>query len=410
MRDRKAKIGFYASSDCRPLHPDDNQQKPKKQKTTNEQKTKSWCALTMKIFAKRKKKAAAVASSDEGKDPNQNGVDGTAKDQNNDKAEQAVLELLKMDPATLNAKQRRMIKRYRARNPDDPSPASEGQPEVETEAVAEAEPSVKTEPKSEAVVASSPVHVETKEALSREEDNNNDNNSNDDEDDQQNEDQKDVEQVDESKKSEDDVAEDSITNDATTEKNSTVDANDKDEVDKQKSNPAQVSEEKVRKLLEELNSKQRRKLVRKLDREGASVLAEVHEEAIQLIQGKEADEAKEEAADAQKEKAEESKAADTTKNSKTGKKKKKQDWSSLSPEERMRREEQRRLQKEAADRRQREAISGKGTNKGYKHPLNSERRRANRRKPKWDRKRLQDAPPNEHDTSGFHMRKLQKRY
>ena len=55
-------------------------------------------------------------------------------------------------------------------------------------------------------------------------------------------------------------------------------------------------------------------------------------------------------------------------------------------------EEQRRKQKEAAQRRAR------GDKKdGHRHPLNSERRRANRRKPKW-KKDLKAT--NEHNASG----------
>ena len=97
------------------------------------------------------------------------------------------------------------------------------------------------------------------------------------------------------------------------------------------------------------------------------------------------------------------------------------DLTKLSPEERMRREEQKRLQQEAAKAREVDragiismsttATSGVSTGKSkqHKHPLNSERRRANRRKPKWEPKSSSSAhaaPPNEHDSSGYHMRKI----
>ena len=64
-----------------------------------------------------------------------------------------------------------------------------------------------------------------------------------------------------------------------------------------------------------------------------------------------------------------------TKPTKTTKKK---DWSQLSKEEQERREKQRQMQKEAKERREYEAKTGQISKR---HPLNSERRRANRRKP-----------------------------
>ena len=61
---------------------------------------------------------------------------------------------------------------------------------------------------------------------------------------------------------------------------------------------------------------------------------------------------------------------------KTGK-----DWSLLSKEERDRREKQRQMQKEAAERRKQLDEMDNTTNSIKRHPLNSERRRANKRKP-----------------------------
>jgi hypothetical protein len=72
--------------------------------------------------------------------------------------------------------------------------------------------------------------------------------------------------------------------------------------------------------------------------------------------------------------------------------KKKQNWSHLPDEERVRREKQRQMQKEAAERRAmnlRAAAEGSNgidcNSNSKRHPLNSERRRANRRKPKRTR-------------------------
>jgi hypothetical protein len=150
---------------------------------------------------------------------------------------------------------------------------------------------------------------------------------------------------------------------------------------------------KVKKLLEGLNSKQRRKLMRRLEREGTGILEEVHNEALRL-----AIENKSDAVSADQSDTKQDKGQSVTPSS-SGEKRKR-DWSDLSPEERLRREEQRRKQKEAAERRAKE-----GNVNSKRHPLNSERRRANRRKPKWERKQLVEK---EHDTSGYHMRKITK--
>jgi len=78
--------------------------------------------------------------------------------------------------------------------------------------------------------------------------------------------------------------------------------------------------------------------------------------------------------------------SETTANITVLKKRKGKDWSLLTLEERQRRERQRQMQQEAQERRKSMLESGKFDSslvpgKKYKHPLNSERRRANRRKP-----------------------------
>mmetsp|Transcript_15162 Transcript_15162/g.22346 ORF Transcript_15162/g.22346 Transcript_15162/m.22346 type:complete len:267 (-) Transcript_15162:11-811(-) len=151
-----------------------------------------------------------------------------------------------------------------------------------------------------------------------------------------------------------------------------------------------INEQKARELLDKLNSKSKRKLTRQLEREGSASLKSIYDEASRLIQ-----ELKESSIIEDKE----------GDKSKKRKRSKSADWSSLPAEERLRREEQRRSQKEAAERRARE---GDQPNKKYKHPLNSERRRANRRKPKWSITSKKQQDPNEHDTSGYHMRRLTK--
>lgn len=150
-----------------------------------------------------------------------------------------------------------------------------------------------------------------------------------------------------------------------------------------------IDEEEIKKLIQSLNSKNRRKLTRQLEREGPSALAAIQEEALKL-------------AEAEKP----SVIAVTPPEPEPKGKKRKVDWSTLTPEERMRRQDQQRKQQQAAERRVQNGVGGDAaTSTAHKHALNSERRRANRRKPKWQRM----APPvNTHDTSGFQMRKMTK--
>ncbi|CAB9498959.1 expressed unknown protein [Seminavis robusta] len=155
----------------------------------------------------------------------------------------------------------------------------------------------------------------------------------------------------------------------------------------------------VQNLLQSLNSKQKRKLSRRLEREGSSCLAEVKAEAEALLKG----DPKSPADD------DNNNASTGTSQTVSGKKRKRRrgtaDLSGLTPEERLRREEQRKMQKEAAERR----ANGE-EDASFKHPLNSERRRANRRKPKWAPKKAftQNQDKIEHNASGFHVRKIKK--
>jgi hypothetical protein len=158
-------------------------------------------------------------------------------------------------------------------------------------------------------------------------------------------------------------------------------------------------------VLEKLNSKQKRTLSRKLDRLGKVALEEVEQEANEILDKTIPIEVEP--------KRERTEAASTDKNPssetiepKKKKRKKAADWSSLPPEERLRREDQRRKQQEAAERRAR----GESIKPGHKRPLNSARRRANRRKPKWASKTPSGAPDisdykTDHHSSGFLHRK-----
>jgi hypothetical protein len=135
---------------------------------------------------------------------------------------------------------------------------------------------------------------------------------------------------------------------------------------------------------------------------GAAVLDEVRKEA-NLLAGA-TDE------NSSKKRGQEQVEAGNDEESKGGKKKRRKgevDLSKLPPEERLRREDQKKKQKEAAER----LARGEDKTPGYKHPLNSERRRANRRKPKWKNapkivaKKPFNGEKHEHDTSGFQVRK-----
>ena len=158
-------------------------------------------------------------------------------------------------------------------------------------------------------------------------------------------------------------------------------------------------------VLDKLNSKQKRTLSRKLDRLGTAVLDEVEEEANKILDQTIPMETP--VVVDPKRPAESVSSEQPTKK----KRKKQADWSSLTPEERLRREDQRRKQQEAAERRAR----GEDIKPGHKRPLNSARRRANRRKPKWEKKAPTDRPAigsykQEHHSSGFMVRKNRKEH
>ncbi len=95
-------------------------------------------------------------------------------------------------------------------------------------------------------------------------------------------------------------------------------------------------------MLDTLDSKNKRKLTRQLERDGLSALNAVREEAIKLIE-----EMKEKEVAVVKEQVKVKKPDPEP----ISKKRKRDDWSGLPPEERIRRKEQRRKQEEAAKRR-----------------------------------------------------------
>jgi hypothetical protein len=120
-----------------------------------------------------------------------------------------------------------------------------------------------------------------------------------------------------------------------------------------------MDEEEVKQLLETLNSKNKRKLTRQLERDGLSALKAVHVEALKLIE-----EMKEKETVVVKEKIKEKKPDPEP----ASKKRKRDEWAGLSPEERLRREEQRLKQQEAAERR----AKGETPPSKHKHSIPSE--------------------------------------
>lgn len=140
----------------------------------------------------------------------------------------------------------------------------------------------------------------------------------------------------------------------------------------------QESDKPLAEQLKGLNSKERRKLLRKLRRDGdddagEANLAEVEDEAKRIAE-ENRQQQEEQSKKRKRDDAQAAKAQVATKK-KSRRRKGNVDLSSLPPEERARREKQREMQAEARKRREAGEVDE------TRHPLNSERRRANRRKP-----------------------------
>lgn len=170
--------------------------------------------------------------------------------------------------------------------------------------------------------------------------------------------------------------------------------------------------------LDGLNSKERRKFLRKLRSEGKEIdeqlIAAAKEEAKKVAERNEMDvgnsnststtESKSESGGGKRNASESPGSSDAYKQKRKRKRKGTINLEDLPPEERARREEQRRMQIEAAERR---AVGLVDPNR---HPLNSERRRANRRKPgkaaliaKTKKERMSEG--GEFNAVGYQMRK-----
>lgn len=184
-----------------------------------------------------------------------------------------------------------------------------------------------------------------------------------------------------------------------------------------------VNIEEVEEKLHGMNSKERRKFLRELaldDSEHSQmVLAKAQEIAKTIAEKNEAKHTvikeivKKEAIQGSEKQSEKKDLVTTTDGSTTSTKKRKRklvDLSHLPPEERERRERQRQMQQEARIRRE------NGEEDMSRHPLNSERRRANRRKPGKtgkiaqyikEKKQKQQAL-NEYNAGGYYIRHQKK--
>lgn len=327
----------------------------------------------MKLFAKRTKKAAPPLS---------------AQQRTVFKSDPVCEELLQKDPSTWNAKQRRMMRRYQERKKE--LATEEEEHETKTENIQNAEIDRKESKDGEAKGERESADAQS--SGSSESDDSE--SSSDDDDSTKNGGNDNKEIVDEGLPSMDNDGEQmkgEIKPDQLSRKDIEM---------KLPESTSKVAEKALdlSEILERLDSKNRRKLRRKLDR-GESTEEDIRKEAMAILEPT-AVEAPNEGSQNEKRPAEET-AEEATKK---GKKRSKVDWSTLPPEERMRREDQRRRQQEVAALRE----SGELPATKHRHPLNSERRRANRRKPKWERtSSRQDSGTNHHHTSGFQMRKNQ---
>uniref|UniRef100_A0A7S2NYN5 Uncharacterized protein n=1 Tax=Leptocylindrus danicus TaxID=163516 RepID=A0A7S2NYN5_9STRA len=305
----------------------------------------------MKLFAKRSKPSATTVASAVPKQEDETVVSYFSSSA---KATPAVTkgaglllsieQLQQMDPASLNSKQRRMLKRMMARKEQGKSNEEE---EVLTEDVDGGSGSQQhARSKEESSSASS-----AKSAPDDNENATNDSSSSSEVIDNASpregnsicEKDKEVQQID--------------TNDDSQKAGDNVVA---------KCNDAGLTEDQ-QKMLEGLNSKERRKMLRQFQREQREKQEQVAEVSSSSPctshdERKRKDCPGEEIND------------ELPKSKKT---KKMKDLSHLPAEERERREHQRQMQRLAAERR----ASGEGNNSKHSHPLNSERRRANRRKP-----------------------------
>lgn len=193
--------------------------------------------------------------------------------------------------------------------------------------------------------------------------------------------------------------------------------------DENNKSTSKIEMDEIEKKLHGLNSKERRKFLRELALDDSEhsrmVLEKAQEIAKKIAEENEAkhttskDDIKNQPAIVNEKQSERKDPVTTPDDKSTSTKKRKRklaDFSDLSPEERERREKQRQMQQEARIRRE------NGEEDMSRHPLNSERRRANRRKPGKtgkiaqfvkEKKQKQQAL-NEYNAGGYYIRHQKK--
>jgi hypothetical protein len=312
----------------------------------------------MKIFAKRSKKTKAASH------------DSTEAERKIFQSDAIVEEILKTDESTWNSKQRRLVKRYRERQ-DKTTPSNHNDDDASKDKITEELASKMSEDQTNKAAKpeeKTEVHVESDNEEKSEQSvtSNSSTNSDDDngsagskivDEDENRSDHGDKDgktHEEESKMHQEEISGTSPTPQHESKSNTQIDTD-------------------IQKLMENLNSKQRRKLMRSFERSGN--VEELRQEAKSLLGINDYADKKRKLDDKTSTKTVE----ETRQQSPKKKRKGEVNWSQLPPEERLRREEQKRLQKEAAIRREK----GEMATSKHRHPLNSERRRANRRKPKW---------------------------
>ena len=316
----------------------------------------------MKIFGKKRKPGSGPA----------------AVSRQDAAADAIVLKLLadKPDPASRNAKERRLVKRYEER---------QQQQQVESKEDAASKSGAESETRETDDI------VENAEKSESDDDD-------DDEQEEEEEEEEEAEDEEQADKEDDDDSEEKEVEEAHEQLNESIPTETPEPVsveptndDDASPNTATLPDETLA-LLNQIPSKQRRKLVRQWERREATA-QQVHEQANMIVNPKGTADNKH-AADA------------STDQPKAKRRKKTIDESLLSPEERLRRQEQRRLQQEAKEKREKGLL----VEDAKRHPLNSERRRANRRKPKWEKKPVVGGVSykSEHASSGYNIRKTQK--
>eukprot|EP00548_Thalassiothrix_antarctica_P013841 CAMPEP_0194170458 /NCGR_PEP_ID=MMETSP0154-20130528/5082_1 /TAXON_ID=1049557 /ORGANISM="Thalassiothrix antarctica, Strain L6-D1" /LENGTH=289 /DNA_ID=CAMNT_0038882291 /DNA_START=28 /DNA_END=894 /DNA_ORIENTATION=- len=244
----------------------------------------------MKLFAKRGAKATK-----------------SKKDKIN-AADKAVLELLKKDQSKLNSKERRAIKRYEDRGTtttnDIESTANE---DVKKDIVSTDSHNMECEPKNVITKSNNDEADDSDDATyNNEEDDGDDDMTDDDDDDMSDEDEDELKDEDDEKLTdEDDEKSTDEDEDKENDEKSTTDSDNKvektiqqeeeeaDDSDNKNSLldsnnndndcSGEINEEDLRKLLESVTSKNKRKFIRRLERDGEVAIQSIHEEALDLI-------------------------------------------------------------------------------------------------------------------------------